>query len=327
MTLTWVVPLALLIVVAVVTLQQLRRSYRGATAVTPAGTSLSNERQPEARSVLLLTRSRNLLAVGAAIGVGVIGFTVSAGRPDLYGLPAMLTPGVAAIAALLVVSLVRAAPSARRDGVRSADLTPRRPWSYGPRWAFTLPLVGAGAVLAFAVVTGLTSSRSQDGHWRSISVRPESSAGPYPGWYYAVPLMAVTVLLVGATLFALGRNASAPRPSDTLLDTADRQARARTTQMIMKLSSGAMFSYFGGVLFFAGVTTRNAARAWDPLTSGFERLQPQFAIGLVELFAGLAFGLLGLVLVLLSVVDALGLPPSLARSITPARADANRLRR
>lgn len=325
MTVTWALPVVLMIGVAVATLLALRHSSRGRRQADAAGTSLAAETDPRAAALLRVTRRRNLLAVGAAVGVAVIGAAVNHAYPKAYGLPAMLTPGGAAITAVLLVGLLRSTPPPRRDSVRTADLTPRRPWSYGPRWAFTLPLVGAGAVVLFAVAAGLTSSVSDDGHWRSVSLRPGSASGPYPGWFYGVPLIVMTLALAGSTLFALGRTASAPLPSDLALVAADRRARARTTQMVMRLSAGAMFAYSGAVVFFAGVTTQSAATQWTE--SAFVRLQPYFAVGVVEVVTGVAFGLLGGVLVLLSWVDALGLPWYLARSVAPAPANDERVQR
>lgn len=311
MVLTVGLAFVLVIVVAVVILGALRGSF-SEPAGAPSAVRL------EMRLINRSTRHRNVIALGMAAVVIAAGFAIDAAYPRLYGLPAMLAPGVAAIVAVLIVALIPVTRPTNSVGVRAADLTPRRPWSYGPRWAFTLPLFGATAVVAFAVLTGVTSSVSEDGNWRSLSLRAGFSAGPYPGWFYGVPLIAMTVVLAGATLFALGRTASAPRPSDPALLRTDLVSRAQTTRVIMKVSAGALFGYFGGVVFIAGSATRNAATVWDQSGAAFVHLQPYFSLGLAEIVVGMLFGLLGVTLVLLSVLDAL-VTPSARVASTPLR--------
>ncbi|TFD14908.1 hypothetical protein E3T35_00490 [Cryobacterium sp. TMT1-2-2] len=122
-----------------------------------------------------------------------------------------------------------------------------------------------------------------------------------PGWY-GLPLIGLTVLLAAATLFALGRIASAAR-SEQFSD-LDRAVRILATRVVMQLSSGALFLYFGGVLLFAGWTTSNAATVFAPGGVALSSVQPAAAIGLTEVIAGLVVALLGGVLVILAILDA-----------------------
>lgn len=250
-----------------------------------------------ARSIML----RNIAALAAGGVVLWALHLVNQAQPGWYGLPLMLAPGLAATLGLLVFALCPTRIVTDQSSRRSADLVPRRVWSYGPAWGFLLPLTAAGAVVAFAIIAGLASSAQPDGAFRSITIG-SSTAGPYPGWYYGLPLIGLTVLLAAATLFALGRIASAAR-SEQYSD-LDRAARILATRVVMQLSSGALFLYFGGVLLFAGWATSNAATVFAPGGVALSSVQPAAAIGLTEVVAGLTVALLGGVLVILSILDA-----------------------
>ncbi|WP_129590539.1 hypothetical protein [Cryobacterium aureum] len=250
-----------------------------------------------ARSIML----RNIAALAAG---GVVLWAldlVNQAQPGWYGLPLMLAPGLAATLGLLVFALCPTRIVTDRSSRRSADLVPRRVWSYGPAWGFLLPLSAAVAVVVFAIIAGLASSAQLDGAFRSITIG-SSTSGPYPGWYYGLPLIGLTVLLAAATLFALGGIASAAR-SERFAE-LDRAVRILATRVVMQLSSGALFLYFGGVLLFAGWATRNAATVFAPGGVALSSAQPAAAIGLTEVIVGLVAALLGGVLVILSILDA-----------------------
>jgi hypothetical protein len=156
----------------------------------------------------------------AALALLLGSITVGAGMmlavrfPQTFGLPLLLAPCAGATVGLAAVSVL---PVRTKEGPltrRRADLTLRRPWSYGPGWAHTVPALSALAMIVFLVAAGLSSSRGADGYLRQIAFASGdrgSAAGPYPGWYYGAPLIAVIVLLAAATLVALGRIAGAPR--------------------------------------------------------------------------------------------------------------------
>ncbi|WP_140425732.1 hypothetical protein [Cryobacterium sp. N19] len=265
-----------------------------------------------ARSIIV----RNISALAAG---GVVLWAldlVNQAHPGWYGLPLMIAPGLAATLGLLVFALCPTRIVTDRASRRSADLMPRRVWSYGPAWGFLLPLTAAATVVAFAIIAGLASSPQPDGAFRSITIG-SSTAGPYPGWYYGLPLIGLTVLLAAATLFALGRIASAAR-SEQFSD-LDRAVRILATRVVMQLSSGALFLYFGGVLLFAGWTTSNAATVFAPGGVALSSVQPAAAIGLTEVIAGLVVALLGGVLVILSILDATRQPLGRVAAVgTPA---------
>jgi len=251
------------------------------------------------------TRWRAVATLGSAIGVLVAGAKWNEAAPQWYGLPLLLAPGTAACIGLLVFAAFPPLRLEGQTGRRVASLAPRYPWSLGPRWAYLLPLGSAIAVIVFAILAGLASSPSDDGNYRSISFdfgSSSSSAGPYPGWYYGIPLIIMTVVLFATTVLALWRVSGAPRPAVEALRAPDSALRLLAARTVMRLSSGALFVYAGGVLSFAGLTTGNAARILT--AEGQITLQPAGALGVVELVAGVLAVLLGASLLALSVVDA-----------------------
>jgi len=240
------------------------------------------------------------------IGVVIWIFSlINDARSGWYGLPLLVAPGIAVAIGVLVFALLSARIVSYRGPRRSASLMPRTAWCYGPAWGFLLPLIAAGAVIAFAIAAGLASSQQPDGAFRSIRIGT-SVTGPYPGWYYGVPLIAVTVLLAGVTVFALGHIASAPRSAadNDPIDELDRIVRILSTRTVMQLSSGALFLYSGCVSMVAGWATSNAATTFASGSRVLQHRQPATAIGVTEISVGVAFALLGGVLLTLSILDA-----------------------
>jgi hypothetical protein len=114
------------------------------------------------------------------------------------------------------------------------------------------------------------------------------------------------VLLAGVTVFALGHIASAPRSAadNDPIDELDRIVRILSTRTVMQLSSGALFLYSGCVSMVAGWATSNAATTFASGSRVLQHRQPATAIGVTEISVGVAFALLGGVLLTLSILDA-----------------------
>jgi hypothetical protein len=125
-------------------------------------------------------------------------------------------------------------------------------------------------------------------------------ASPYPGWFYGVPLISMTIVLASLVLLTLHRIAAAPRNSAPGLRDVDSAIRRQLTGFVMFLASCSLLIYFGGVVLVAGMTTQNAAH-WIALnesmpvtnarpaipevfTEGF--IQPQYATGIAEIVVG-----------------------------------------
>ncbi|WP_141629969.1 hypothetical protein [Salinibacterium sp. PAMC 21357] len=163
-----------------------------------------------------------------------------------------------------------------------------------------LPVVIAAAFVVMLVGTGLTASADENGLLRVITVAEattSSTASPYPGWFYGVPLIAVTVVLAVSTLLALSRvSATQSLPIEGFAE-LDRQWRAGSTLVITKLSTSALLLYFGGTAFIAGQATRNVATTYTAAGDTFSATfrQPELAIGVSLQVLGAVLAISGLV--------------------------------
>ena len=121
-----------------------------------------------------------------------------------------------------------------------------------------MPIIAAVLLIAYLCFTMATASPDDSGLMRSISLtygrdgELTGSAGPYPGSYYSVPLIAVTVLLLALTCCALWRIAHTPSVPDERYAHADRLWRVALTRFTVFLSVGSMLAYAVAVLLVAG---------------------------------------------------------------------------
>lgn len=236
-------------------------------------------------------RRRSLAAIALALGLLAIGIATAQLVPQWLGVGAALAPALACIGGL---TLYAAIPPLRDDGAETryaAPLTRRTPWNVAPRAA--LAVLGAAIVLLIAllVFTGATSSPDELGRFRAITFTAplsSSTATPYPGWFYAVPLLIGTVLLAVAVWAALRRIATTASFPGEALEGLDAMWRARSAEIIVGLATAAVCLQLGGAALFAGTTM------------GVARLQPGTAASWQVLATGLT--LLGIVSLLLSVV-------------------------
>ena len=250
------------------------------------------QRNQVAADVAKHAQRRAVVSVAFAIALFVAIASVGITEPQLLGVPFGIAPGLAVSGGLLLFAAsapLRIAQPARN----SAELNRRYPWSFGPRWVFVLPVAIAAAFVALLVGTGLTSSVDDAGLARAITVADatmSSTASPYPGWFYGVPLIAVTVVLAVSTLLALSRVSATPALPNEGLAELDRQWRSVSTLVITKLSTSALLLYFGGTAFIAGQATRNVATTFTAVGDTFSATfrQPEFAIGVsLQVLGGL----------------------------------------
>lgn len=220
---------------------------------------------PELRRAIVGAQRRALAAsiIAAVVLIGAIYAAIS--RPYWLGLPAAVAPALAGVAGILLYA-ISPAPSA---GARGQHQLPAQVWRAGrfaPRDVVTLLAVGAGQTVLL-VVTGLTSSTDEMGLYRNISFSSQagSTAGPYPGWYYAVPLLVATFLLVAVTLLALHRIANAPSSAGGNLVRADPYLRVVSSKIVAKIALCALFLQIAGVTQVAASTISSAlARTSKP---------------------------------------------------------------
>lgn len=199
--------------------------------------------------------------------------------PRLLGLPALLAAPLAATAGLVVYSAIppRVVPVAETSE-RYASLARRTPTTYVWRPGAVTVLALVVAQIGFLLFTGVTSRADEVGRYRQIgfdSGAQGSAAGPYAGWFYAVPLLAATVLLAAATLIAIRRVSSTPALPWADLEDIDTAWRRASTRVIIAISAASVLFQFGGVAVFSGGAIRRAyfdgvAPGWKPAGVGME---------------------------------------------------------
>jgi hypothetical protein len=280
----------LCVVLIVVSMVLSSRDHHG------AGRMPVNEVQESlAAGVVQHAERRVVIAIGFTIAVFTAIASIGFAAPQLLGVPLAIAPGLAVSGALLLFA-ASVPPLASNPAINSAVLKRRHPWSFGPRWTFIAPLGIAAAFVAFLIVTGITSSPDSNGLYRGISVTDattSSTASPYPGWFYGLPLMVVTVVLAMSTLLALRRVSATPSLPNTRLAPLDRHWREVSTLVITKLTTAALLSYFGGTAFIAGQATHNAATSFAA-TAGTAIREPDFAAGVTFQIIGGILALSGL---------------------------------
>ncbi|GAA1347251.1 hypothetical protein [Arthrobacter roseus] len=272
--------LRILIVIAAVGLIALvlwliiRKAMRGTRVQTVTTDGLSEESARATRVAFQAESRVCAIALAAACGGFFAMWTLGSEWSQSYGLPYALAAGVAVLVGLLVFSLHRR-PSwpANEHGSTIAELSPRGPTRFGRKWIFVLPAASAAILVVGLLLAGVYSATDEFGLHRVYQYRSLSgwgiengqvvdvqynlsSAGPFPGWYYGVPLMICTVLIAAAAYWALRRSAQAARPATPSLFTVDSALRALQTKLIMSFSSAALGIQIGGL----GLVTGNALR-------------------------------------------------------------------
>ena len=175
-----------------------------------------------------------------------------------------LAPGVGTAVGIAVVSSSRFSRRTPSDGVRRAELTPRRAKAFRPRWAFTLPGATTVLLIVVLVTTGLSAS-PVDGpfshEFMAIVPHGTSSAGPYPDWSYGSYILGATLVLLIAMLFALHRVATTARVLDHDSLPIDEVVRRTLTRFIALSVTAVVVLYLGAVSLTAGAAMRSAS-AW-----------------------------------------------------------------
>lgn len=197
-------------------------------------TALPGAERDHAVAVLRVLRARNLAVLAALLAGAVVAVALGKLFPFSAGLPLAVAPAGMWVLAGLVFAcwplphdFAGDAPQAVQKPV--ADLAPRSSSMFGPSWGIALPAVLLGAIVTGLVVTGLLSGPDERGRFRNlpyvstggaeldgnmvvIAIQVgQGSAGPFPGWYYGIPILALLLLGAGLGLWALNSNARRPR--------------------------------------------------------------------------------------------------------------------
>jgi hypothetical protein len=253
-----------------------RRAGRRAEVFVPV------ENADYAASAVRGVRLKIFVAVIA--GLIVASAAGAAPIPQLHlGLGLAVAPGVGAIVGCLIISMSPLPRPVRAAGLRQAGLVPRRASSFGPAWGFLLPLASAAILVVFLIATAeLSSTDYLGGLSREIGQQTPGgyqAAGPYPGWFYVLPLLAMTGLLSLSVLLALRRISGARSLGTPGLDDFDRSIRRSLTRFVMLLSSSVSVLYLGATAFAAGAAARSVSQWAKPSAQFIKRVGPVAANG------------------------------------------------
>lgn len=267
---------------------------------------------PSLRTARRGFRRRAVVALAAATVVGVAAVAINDALPGSYDLVFLLAPALMSLAGLAVIAAVPRVHVSETGSQRSADLAPRHPWSFAPAWARLLPATAGGLLLATIVGFGLTAT-TEDGLSRALRIDSRaysSTATPYPGWFYGLPVLLAAAVLAVVAAAALARVAASARPTDPTLRDADQVMRMLITRVIVKLTTGTFTVYLGGLMFLGGRAMLSASGQWHD--GSYARIEPWATIAVALFSVGLIIVGIGAVLVVLAVLDAVTPPFTVA---------------
>lgn len=251
-----------LVVVAVVLFAVARRGAFRAVAVAA-------ENLPAAQSASRHFRSRSIVAtVDVLLFSAVFGsyllVAIRATGPQTMMNPlhwVMLTPMLTGAIGIVAFAFV---PHFREvSDSRSADLTRRTPFTFGPRTLFIAPASSVGVLIALILFFGSVSRL--DG-----LVEYGDRGGYIPGFFYGVPLLIGVALLVGLTGLCVQRIASTPRPTDSAFRAADATVRLLSIRIVLNIVTAAVAATVGCILVWAGSTVESMSRATSTDAAGNE---------------------------------------------------------
>lgn len=201
-------------------------------------------RDPAAPSVLRRAGWFWRLGMLAALGVLALVATHTPFGPRAYG----VAPALAGIAFVLAIALGEVTWPTPAGRVRTAELGQSRPPA--PR-RLALGLAAAFAAVATLVIAGgrtaATDGRSVEVHW----THGAAGAGPYPGWYYGLPIAVGLAVLGVATWWSLRRIDARAALGEQLRED-DWAARTAAKTRTLRGALAAVLLTFGGTALVMG---------------------------------------------------------------------------
>lgn len=260
-----------------------------------------------------------LTALTAGVVAGVLMIVVGSGWTQGYGIFYALAGSLGAITGLLAYVLhPRPFWGSDTSGRMVAELSRRGPTSFAKKWIFMLPFSSAVALVLGLLLTGLYSTTDENGLHRMFQRRALSgwgidqgqvvdvqynlsTSGPFPGWYYGVPVIIGTILFMGVVYWALRRIATAPRPMSATLFAADTSLRSLATRFIMTTSSAALAVQIAGLAFITGNVLRFAHLDSVPTAditdaAGSVPVEPGHTLAIILILASLVIAILATLL-------------------------------
>jgi len=205
----------------------------------------------------------NVLALTALFGSMIAGLTLLSGPPAglTRGVVLGLIPAAAGIAFTTVQALGELTWPRPTGTVRRAPLTRRTAAGIAPRWLRRVTWSWAALTAVSLIACGATSddgqgiTRSYTAMAGSTPVSGSSGAGPFPGWFYGVPLLIATVLVLAATEGVLQLIARRPAVMDAASEW-DLELRRTSARRLLRGSQLVLGWTLVGVLFIAGTALR-----------------------------------------------------------------------
>ncbi|MGL3806588.1 hypothetical protein ACSYDW_10860 [Paeniglutamicibacter sp. R2-26] len=275
-----------------------------------------------ARRILRIMRARNISAFAAAVAGAVGAFILHDTFPQGFGLAIVVAPAFMWVLAAAVYALWPI-PSEFPNAVSepeprlSADLTTRSAGMFGPAWGIVAPAVLLVATAVGVVAAGRVSGADENGLFRNFphssmngaeldenmviigTVATEGASGPFPGWYYGVPV--IVLLAVGAvlTLWALNSNARRPRLRSAGLRELDLAIRTHQGYVLSTGASAMLCFQALPLLLMALISVRSAASRTILVVGQVFDESSMPARGLDPFLGGVAVGLAVVALLLL----------------------------
>lgn len=191
-------------------------------------------------------RSTRIRSLAATVGTAVAGFAAAVVWAGIGSQPPQdvrlaTLPALCAAVAVLAAAVAELTWPQQSGRIRQAGLVARRPASIGLRFLYRSGLVGTALALIVGVVTAAPDGRSVTRTYGDFS----STASPYPGITYAVPVGLAAIVLAAATWWALRRVEQRPALlGDAELDTA---VRAQSQVRVLR------FAAVGSLMTAAGL--------------------------------------------------------------------------
>lgn len=284
-----VVPLALAVVVAVVAITLAHRVSRLERAATSSAALVAARRHAGSIDALAWV---GLLAALVVVQGLTPALTSGLGTGVLIG----LTPTLAGATFLAVQSIGELTWPRPSGSVRRAPLTPRTVRTIAPRRLRGLNWAWAGGLAATLAICGRLSGNGRDVE-RGWDATSSGASGPFPGWFYGVPLLVATAVVLVGVEVVLQLVARRPAVGDTAPDD-DLALRTLSARRVLRGTQLVLAWTFAGVLLVAGSALRNVGTIEVDgvnLTS-----TAHVSAGTALLLLGLAVALAGPVTVLLT---------------------------
>jgi len=265
-------------------------------ALAVAGGVAVVRRIPRSRQTAVVTARRHAAGTSAAalaaaalagLFMAITGWDALPGLGQ-HGRGVLLAPVAAGIAHTAVLLLGELTWPRPQGEVRRARLVRRGPLDAGPRWLVRLTALTLGSLVVLLTVCLLTSDhtgRRVSVHWAFGS----AASGPYPGYYYAVPVLVGLAALVGLTALAL--RAVADRPAVATEDErAEAALRRASAHRVLRGATAAGLVLLAGLLLAVGASLRSL-----PHVIGAPATAVLTALGPVAVVLGIGIGLLAVV--------------------------------